>query len=456
MNCENMFTRRKLLQTASTGFGYLAFAGLEASQAKAAARADSKTHFEPSAKRVLFLCMSGGPSHVDSFDYKPELQANHDRPMFLPGSRTSYGKLMASPFRFQQRGESGLWVSDLFPEIARHADKLCVLRGMQTSVPAHPQAFLELHTGSAQFVRPSLGAWVVYGLGNENENLPGFVSLSPPSGNGGSQNYGSAFLPAMYQGTPIDMQRGVGEFRNIANNRLPLNRQREQLDLLQSINREHHANSKGDQQIEGIIESYELAFRMQSEVPKAMNLQSESQATKDAYGLGKAETQGFGRQCLMARRLLEAGVRFVEVSHHGWDQHSRLTEDHRKHAMAVDRPIAALLSDLSQRGLLEDTLILWGGEFGRTPVVQGYDGRDHNHLGFTMWMTGAGIKAGFSYGATDEFGREAVEGKVDIHDLHATILHLLGFDHRRLTYRYAGRDFRLTDIHGNVVREILA
>lgn len=453
-----MFTRRQLLQTASSGFGYLALAGMTGHASAAADPMSPKSpHFAPRAKRVLFLCMSGGPSHVDSFDYKPELVRRDGQAMTVPGMRSSYGKLMGPRWQFDQHGDSGLWISRLFPNIAKHADKLCMLHGMNTNVPAHPQAFLELHTGSSQFVRPSLGAWTVYGLGTENADLPGFVSLSPPSQNGGSQNYGGAFLPAMYQGTPIKLGRDGAQFDNISNRRFGPTRQRQQLDLVQSLNRSNLDNRFGDDDaIEGVIESYELAFRMQRSLPEVMDLESETAATHSAYGVDDADTQTFARQCLMARRLLESGVRFVEVSHHGWDQHLNLTADHAKHAKSVDRPIAALLQDLSDRGLLADTLVLWGGEFGRTPVVQGNDGRDHNHKGFTMWMAGGGVKPGFAFGRTDEFGREAIEGKMHTHDLHATMLHLLGFDHTRLTYRYAGRDFRLTDVHGNVATEILA
>ncbi|WP_169975245.1 DUF1501 domain-containing protein [Tautonia rosea] len=466
-NCCNRLpemSRRGLLQTVSAGFGYLAFAGIsaEAAARDASPLAPRTPHFEPKAKRVVFLCMSGGPSHVDTFDYKPKLQADSGKELSVelpnaPG-RSRYGTLLGSPWEFRQRGESGLWISDLFPEVARHADDLCLLQGMHTDVPAHPQAFLQMHTGSSQFVRPSLGAWTLYGLGTENADLPGFISLSPPSSNGGAQNYGSAFLPAVYQGTPITFRGGpsAGGVPDIANPRLRSNAQRRQLDLVQAFNRSKLDHDGPDPQIEGVIASYELAFRMQDAVPEVMDLGSESSETRSRYGLDEQETAGFGRQCLMARRFLEAGVRFVEVCQDGWDQHRNLKADHERQARAVDRPIAALLADLKGQGLLEDTLVIWGGEFGRTPVSQGPDGRDHNNKGFSYWLAGGGVKRGYSHGATDEYGREAVEGKVHVHDLHATILQLLGFDHERLTYRYAGRDFRLTDVHGRVVREILA
>ncbi|QDS97655.1 DUF1501 domain-containing protein [Adhaeretor mobilis] len=465
-----MMSRRELLKTASVGFGYLAFAGLstQAAAREAGPLAARAPHFAPRAKRVIFLCMQGGPSHVDTFDYKPKLQANDGKEAssttFGGTGRARYGKLLGPQAKFRQRGESGLWISDLFPEVAKHADDLCLLRGMHTDVPAHSQAFLQMHTGTSRFVRPSLGSWALYGLGTENANLPGFISLNPPSGQGGAQNYGSAFLPAVYQGTPIRGRgmQGAGaaptsQVPNIANPQLSELAQRRQLDFIQELNQskraqeEHLANS----QVDGVISSYELAFRMQDTVPEVMNLAGETSATQAAYGLENRETATFGRQCLLARRFLEAGVRFVEVCQTGWDQHRNLKDGLAKQSGAVDQPIAALLADLKQRDLLKDTLVIWGGEFGRTPVAQGADGRGHNNLGYTMWMAGGGVRSGLSYGETDEYGREAIDGRVHIHDLHATILHLLGFDHKQLTYRYAGRDFRLTDVHGNVVKDIL-
>ncbi|MEM9826308.1 MAG: DUF1501 domain-containing protein [Planctomycetota bacterium] len=447
-----MTTRRSFLTRGAAGFSGLALSGMLAKQATASVA--GVPHFRPRAKRVLFLCMSGGPSHVDTFDYKPALARLDGQSGPATGRRRSSARLMKSPWKFSKHGRSGLPISELFPQVAKQADHLCLLHGMQTSVPAHPQAFLELHTGTTQFVRPSLGSWVVYGLGQENENLPSFISLSPPSGNGGSRNYGNSFLPAIHQGTPIDMRRGAATLSDIDNPRLDRDQQRRQLDLISRLHRSDAVTRPGDDAIRSVAASYELAFRMQDAVPEVMSIQSESEATRRAYGLQNDETQSFGRQCLTARRLLEAGVRFVEITHSGWDQHRRLREDHAKNAAAVDQPIAALLADLQSRGLLEDTLVLWGGEFGRTPAVQGNDGRDHNHKGFTMWMAGGGVRGGYRYGATDELGGEAVDGKMDIHDLHATVLHALGIDHKRLTYRYAGRDFRLTDVHGNVAKEI--
>jgi hypothetical protein len=335
---------------------------------------------------------------------------------------------------------------------------------MATDVPAHPQATLLQHTGSFQFVRPSLGAWTLYGLGTLNQNLPGFVTINPAQ-QGGAQNYGSGFLPATYQGLRIGSGRGAGRGRrgaeeeavaDIANERLSKEEQRKQLDLLQSLNREHARREHDSDSVEGVIESFELAFRMQAELPALLDLSKEKPATLESYGIGADETDGFGRQCLMARHLAEAGVRFIELSHGGWDQHRNLKTDLPRQCKEVDRPIAALLDDLEQRGLLKDTLVLWGGEFGRTPYAQNGDGRDHNNKGFTTWMAGGGVKGGFSYGATDENGIEAVEGKMTIPDWHATILHLLGLDHERLTFNYAGRDFRLTNVSGAVAKDILA
>jgi hypothetical protein len=411
--------------------------------------------------------MEGAPSHVDTFDYKPRLPELDGKPM--PGARGFGGKVLASPWRFQQHGEGGLWISGLFPELARQADDLCLLRGMHTDVPAHSQAFLQLHTGIFQFKRPSLGAWALYGLGSDNENLPGFVTISPPPQNGGPANYGSAFLPAVYQGTPIRF--GFGGFdpggfggggndsprvSNIRNPDQSPAAQRTQLDFIQSLNREALEREPHNAEIEGAIESFELAFRMQKDLPRVLDIANESAATKALYGIGATATDGFGRQCLLARRFVEAGVRFVEITSNGWDHHRDLKNALANRAASVDKPIAGLLTDLKARGLLQDTLVLWGGEFGRTPYAQGTDGRDHNARGFTMWLAGGGVKGGFSHGATDDYGYEAVEGKVHIHDWHATILHLLGLDHEKLTYRYAGRDMRLTDVKGNVVKDIIA
>ena len=468
-DCHNVqplaLTRRDLLKSVSAGFGYLAFAGLSA---QAAAPYQSPTlpkapHFAARAKRIIFLAMQGGPSHLDTFDYKPQLKADAGK----PGDK---GKLVAPVAEFKQRGQSGLWISDAFPKVAAHADELCLLRGMHTDIPNHPQAFVQLHTGSARFVRPSLGAWTLYGLGTENQNLPGYLTIAAPIGLGGAQNYGNAFLPATFQGTRMDApanlsadkknrknDTGSGQaIGNLHNPQLTTAAQRAQLDLVQSMNRDLLASAGANPEVEGIIESYELAFRMQSEVPKIMDLSKESAATMQAYGIGQGTTDNFGKQCLMARRLAEAGVRFVEVCHQGWDHHSGLKSRIASSCAAVDQPIAALLADLKQRDMLKDTLVIWGGEFGRTPGNGGADGRGHNAKGYTMWLAGGGVKPGLSYGATDEYGAKAVEDKLHVHDLHATILHLLGLDHEKLTYRYAGRDFRLTDVYGQVPKAILA
>ncbi len=466
-------TRRDMLRTLGCGFGYLAFAGLAhgawAQDTVTDPLAPKPPHFAARAKRVIFLCMAGGPSHVDTFDYKPKLLADNGK-SFGKGFRAG-AKLLAPPWEFKQRGKGGLWISDLFPEVAKHADDLCLCRGMKTDVPAHAQASTKLHTGSFQFVRPSMGAWSLYGLGSVNRNLPGFVTIDPDRGNGGAQNYGSAFLPAMYQGMPVRTggSRGGATARgakpkedpieNIDNDRYGEKAQREQLDLLQRLNKEHLRISKDDpatrNAIEGVIESYELAFRMQAEVPELLEIANESKATLEAYGIGSGDDR-FARQCLLARRFAEAGVRFVEVTHGGWDTHRNLRTDLAKQCTTVDRPIAALLGDLKKRGMLKDTLVVWGGEFGRTPYAQNGDGRDHNNKGFTTWMAGGGVKGGFSFGGTDDYGMEAVDGIMDIHDWHATILHILGLNHEKLTFNHAGRDFRLTEVAGNVRSEILA
>lgn len=454
-----MLTRRQMLQGASAGFGYLAFAGLASAAQESAVKsnplAPKQPHFAARAKRVIFLCMSGGPSHVDTFDYKPQLSADHGK------SGRYGGALLGSPFKFQQRGESGLWISDLFPSVAQHADDLTLIRSMQCDQPVHPGAMTQMHTGTAQFIRPSLGAWTLYGLGTENASLPGFVSLSTPSGN--SNNYGSSFLPAIYGGSKVGRGGRAARFSgggesvpDIKNPRLDARQQRKQLAFIQTLNQEKAKREQHPPGVEGIIESYELAFRMQDAMPEIMDISGESQATLEAYGADSGPTEAFGKQCLLARRFAEAGVRFVEVTHGGWDQHTNLTSGHKERATACDQPIAGLLQDLKQRNMLDDTLVIWGGEFGRTPAAQGGDGRNHNNKGYTTWMAGGGVKGGFSYGATDEHGYEAVENPCHIHDWHATILHLMGLDHEQLTYRYAGRDFRLTDVHGTVMKDILA
>ena len=455
------FSRREMLRYAACGFGSVAFAAMAAragafpllpdDDESTSPLAPRKPHFAPRAKRIIFLCMAGAPSHVDTFDYKPELTLN-DGTVYRGNS-----KLLGSPWKFRQSGKSGLWISDLFPNLQKQADELCLLRGMKADIPAHAQASIQLHTGSFQFVRPSMGAWALYGLGTENENLPGFIAINPRGDNGGSQLYGSGFLPAAYQATPVKI--GAREkddaIPHIDNDRLGANMQREQLDLVQRLNRERLKREKQDAQLEGVIESYELAFRMQAEVPDLVDFSDEKKETLEMYGVGEQPTDNFARQCLLARRFAEKGVRFIEVSHGGWDTHRNLRTELAKQCGEIDKPIAALLADLKQRGMLDDTLVLWGGEFGRTPYAQNGDGRDHNAKGFTMWMAGAGVKAGTSYGSTDDIGAEAVDGVMDIHDWHATVLHLSGLDHERLTYRHAGRNFRLTDVKGKVNTAIL-
>jgi len=457
-----MFNRRHLLQSTASGFGWLAFSALAHEQAARAAEknplAPKATHFPARAKRVIFLCMEGAPSHVDTFDHKPKLQTDTDKP-YTKG-RFSGAKLLGSQWAFKPRGKSGLPISDLFPELAKHADDLCLLNGMHTDLPNHAQAFLQMHCGIFQFPRPSLGAWSLYGLGTENANLPGFITLSPPSNNGGSANYGSSFLPAIYQGTKIGMNRfggnGDAQVSNLKNPSRGPGTQRVQLDFLQSLNK-NALDGGGDQAgIEGMIESYELAFRMQAELPKLLDTSKETRATQDLYGL-TGPTAGFGRQCLLARKFVEAGVRFVEITSGGWDHHQNLSDALPARCTSIDKPIAGLLADLKQREMLKDTLVLWGGEFGRTPTAQNGNGRDHNAKGFSMWMAGGGVKGGLRHGSTDEYGFEAVSGKVHIHDWHATILHLLGLDHEKLTYNYAGREMKITDVKtGAVVKDIFA
>ena len=459
---SNLFSRRHLLQASACGFGYLAFAGLSADAARAAEApfALRQPHHLPRAKRVIFLFMHGGPSHVDLFDYKPRLQEDDGKPLPFkaPPNISAVPKLMKSPWQFSQHGEGGLWISELLPEISRHADDLCVIRSLHSRGQSHGQAVCMLHTGSDNFVRPSVGAWVSYGLGTENQRLPAFVSISPPSGHGGPRNYGSAFLPASHQATTIGSsgRLGNGRIDNLDGEGDDASRRR-QLDLLQSFNRDHLLRAGHDEEIEGAIESFELAFRMQETAPEVLDLSREPKSIQDQYGVGQKETDNFAKQCLLARRMAEAGVRYIQVSTGNvWDQHGGLKDGHEKNCRAVDRPIAALLADLKTRGMLEDTLVVWGGEFGRTPIVQGSNGRDHNPQGFSMWMAGGGVKGGLAYGATDDFGYFAVENRVHMHDLHATILHLLGIQHDKLTYRHAGRDFRLTDVYGHVVTDVLA
>ena len=456
------FTRRGLLQASACGFGQLALAALAGTSASAGSEAPLAPHFPARAKRIIFLFMWGGPSHVDLFDPKPRLNTEDGKPLAgssVGSDKEALGTLIGSPFQFAQHGENGIWMSELFPHLAQQADRLCVVRSMHTEGNAHGEALLRLHTGQANLVRPSVGAWVSYGLGRENQNLPAFITISPPRGHGGVQNYGNAFLPAQHQGTAIgSAEIPIAEARvsNLSNDRLSGDLQSHQLGLIQALNRQHLKETVVDPTIEGLINNYELAFRMQSTMPQVMSLSDETQSTLDLYGIDQEPTDNFGRQCLLARKFAEQGVRYIQVStNYTWDHHKQVKEGSIAESAKVDRPIAGLLADLASRGLLDDTLVLWGAEFGRTPWVENGDGRNHHPRGFTMWMAGGGVRGGLTYGATDEFGYAPVEDPVHMHDLHATLLHALGLDHERLTYRHAGRDFRLTDVHGNIVHDIL-
>ncbi len=458
-------SRRDMLRRSSAGFGSLALAGLLGSESQAAGTSlAQQPHFAPKAKRVIFLFMHGGPSHMDTFDYKPQLQKDSGKPLPFDKPKifsAQTGNLLGSPWKFKQHGESGAWVSELFPHVAGCVDDLCIINSMYGSNSRHGGALLELHTGSDTFVRPSMGSWITYGLGSENQDLPGFITVCPTLTHGGVNAYSSSFLPADYQGTPIGNASIPADKALIPfiknKSGVPLATQRKELDFLQQMNREHLSEAGPDAALEGRINSFELAYRMQTTAPELQDISDESEATQKMYGLDKDVTKNFGRQCLMARRFAERGVRFVQITHsYKWDQHSGLKTALPRNCQEVDQPIAALIKDLKSRGLLEDTLVLWGGEFGRTPVSQGADGRDHNPQGYTMWLAGGGIKGGLQYGATDDYGYYAVKDKIHVHDLHATMLHLLGLDHKRLTYKFAGRDFRLTDIHGEVMYDLFA
>jgi hypothetical protein len=373
--------------------------------------------------------------------------------------KAGYGNLLDTPWKFQQYGESGAWVSELWPHLAKHADDLCFIKSMHTKGTSHGQAVSMIHTGNDNLLRPSVGAWVSYGLGAENENLPAFISITPPAGHGGTRNYGSAFLPAHHQATALGHSASKAEDATIdylQPDGAHSVHQHRQLEMLHEMNKRHFEKSQ-DLQLDGVIRSYELAARMQGVAPELIDLSNESERTRNLYGMDRKETLDFGHRCLLARRFCEAGVRYIQVSTpYVWDQHNNLVKGHTRNALSVDKPISGLLEDLKQRGMFDDTLVVWGTEFGRTPVVQGKNGRDHNPAGFTVWLSGAGVKAGFSHGSTDEFGYFAQDNKVHMHDLHATILHILGINHEKLTYRYAGRDFRLTDVYGEVVSDILA
>jgi hypothetical protein len=471
-------TRRDFLRRSGMGFASLGLANLMASQGLVAAAPDAGRsvsplapkgpHFAPKAKRVIHLFMNGSPSHVDTFDPKPSLQKYAGKLLPRTNLRTERktGAAFPSPFKFQRYGKSGIEVSELFAHTARSIDDICVIRSMHADVPNHEPSLLLMNCGEARQIRPSMGSWVTYGLGSDNQNLPGFIAMCP----GGypiqeTQNWQSAFLPRAYQGTYIDTRHTDVEklVEHIRNNTLSMTEQRRQLDLLRQVNVRHQQRRQHDAQLEARIQSFELAYRMQMDASDAFDVSREPKYIREMYGPG---TQA--RQILIARRLLEKGVRFVQVWHgegQPWDSHDDIEIQHRRLARECDQAIGALLVDLKQRGMLDDTLVIWGGEFGRTPTVElpspgnnagKINGRDHNHWGFTMWLAGGGVKGGHVHGATDEFGFQAVEDKVHVHDLQATILHLLGFDHERLTYRYAGRDFRLTDVYGTVVKDLLA
>jgi hypothetical protein len=468
-----LISRRTLLQRSGMGFASLGLAGLLADQqvrdavasgpVSARAMAPKTPHFPGKAKRVIHFFLNGGPSHVDTFDPKPALEkhAGEPPPQMLATERKT-GAAFPSPFKFRPYGESGVEVSELFDKTARHIDDIAVIRSMYAQVPNHEPSLMLMNCGDSVQTRPSVGAWVLYGLGAENQNLPGFVAMCPqgyPIKD--AENWQSAFLPGMYQGTFIDSQHKQLErlIENIRSPHATTAGQRRQLDLLRTLNAEHR-DGRLDSRLDSRIQSFELAFRMQLEAADAFDIAQEPNHIHALYGSGV-----HGRQTLIARRLLERGVRYVQLWHGAgqpWDNHAQIEANHRRLAGELDGPIAGLLTDLKQRGMLNDTLVIWGGEFGRTPTVElsgdgkAQLGRDHNHYGFSVWMAGGGIRGGTTYGATDDFGFKAVENPASVHDLHATILHLLGLDHERLTYRYAGRDFRLTDVHGNVLQEILA
>jgi len=475
MNLDNQPNRRALLSRIGTGMGTLGLAGIlqadgllandtskplvgDVKPSNGNALAIQPPHFAPKAKRIIHLFMNGGPSQVDTFDPKPMLEKYHgERP---PGAdlktERGTGGLLKSPFKFTNCGESGLPVSEIYPEVGKCIDDICVIRSMHTDVPNHEPSLLMMNSGITQPTRPSMGSWLCYGLGSENQNLPGFVVLCPGKPVVGPQLWSNSFLPGVFQGCHINNGNmdPTKVIPHLTNHYLDKPDQRSLLDLMAQLNRKHLAERERDSQLEGRIASMEMAYRMQMEAQEAFNLERETKYTRSQYGTGQ-----FGNACLVARRLVERGVRMVQVFYGGgqpWDDHGKIESGHRTKGLDSDRSIAALLRDLKARGLLDDTLILWGGEFGRTPVSEGGTGRDHNNHGFTVWLAGGGVKGGMAYGATDEFGFAAQQNKVHVHDLHATILHLMGLDHEKLTYRYSGRDFRLTDVHGRIIEDILS
>lgn len=458
-------TRRQMLRRCGMGFGILGLAGVLADDGLRAADvnplAPKKPHFPGKAQRFVHLFMNGGPSQVDTFDPKPLLDKYHGKPLPTKNLRTERktGAALRSPYKFQRYGQSGIEVSELFARTAAHIDDMAVIRSMHADVPNHEPSLMLMNCGDARLPRPSMGAWLTYGLGSESQNLPGFIVMCP----GGypitaTQNWRAAFLPGAHQGTYIDTQHSNIEqlIANIRNPSSTPEEQRKQLDLIKQLNESHLESRPGDALLEARIQSFELAYRMQSEAAEAFDIGREPATIREMYGNGT-----HGRQLLITRRLLDRGVRVVQVwsgAGQPWDNHDNIENAHRTLGESWDRPIAAFLTDLKQRGMFDSTLVAWGGEFGRTPVAElpALSGRDHNHYGFSMWLAGGGVRGGYVHGATDEFGFAAVEEKVHVHDLHATMLHLLGFDHEKLTYRYAGRDFRLTDVSGNVVKELIA
>jgi hypothetical protein len=460
------FSRRRMLGTVANGFGLVGLAGLlaeaQAQDASWHGAASSNPlavrppHHAPKARRVLFIFLNGGPSHVDLLDPKARLTTDHGKPLPFEKpklARTTTENLMASPFRFARHGQSGIAVSELLPKLATCVDDLCVIRSMVADNINHPNACLQMFTGEQIFSRPSLGSWLLYGLGSENQDLPGFVAICPSGGD--AALWGSSFLPAAYQGTRVaDLAHPIA---NLRNDRLSGAQQRRQLDLVNQLNRRHRRDREDDSYLGARIESFELAFRMQMQAPEVFDIGTEPDSVRRLYGLDQPRTEPFGKQCLIARRLVERGVRFVQLhTETNWDHHTGIRTELPTCCAGMDQPVAGLLKDLKARGLLEDTLVIWGGEFGRSPVAQKGDGRDHHPYGFTMWLAGGGVQGGMVHGATDEFGWYAVEDKVHVHDLHATVLHLMGIDHERLTYRYTGRDYRLTDVSGNLIKKIIA
>ena len=456
MNIQNYFptvSRRDMLTRTAAGFGMVGLAGICAAEQESSITVDSpllpkSSHFPARAKHVIFLFMNGGPSHVDTFDPKPELKAQAGKPG--PG-----GNYMPSPFAFKKYGQSGIEVSELYPHVGECIDDICVVRSMHTSTPNHEPGLFMMNSGSQQPIRPSLGSWLTYGLGTENQNLPGYVVLCPGKPVVGPTLWSNSFLPGIFQGThvnnsSIDPARVIGHLNNSS---LSSTSQRRLLDLMQQMNQQHFQQREQDSQLESRIQSLEIAYRMQSEAQEAFDISRESESTRKDYGSGE-----FADGCLIARRMVERGVRMVQLYYGAgqpWDAHGDIM-DHRRDALKSDQPIAALIRDLKSRGLFDDTLIVWGGEFGRTPTAQGAKGRNHHATGFSMWLAGGGIKGGMTYGATDDLGVKAIDKRMSVHDLHATILHLMGMDHKRLTYRYSGRDFRLTDVHGEVAAQIIA